>query len=78
MQQNQEASPDRVSGTVKWFDAKKGMGFVLNAAGEQFFIHYSHINSPGFKTLLETDKVSFLPVKTEKGLAAHFLSIENP
>ena len=46
-------------GIVKWFDVKKGFGFITNGEGNDVFVHYSNINGDGFKTLHENDKVSF-------------------
>ena len=48
-------------GKVKWFDGKKGYGFVSDSAstGTDYFVHFSEIQSDGFKTLEEGQKVSF-------------------
>lgn len=46
-------------GTVKWFDAKKGFGFISSDSGEDVFCHFSAITSDGFKTLEEGDAVEF-------------------
>ena len=49
-----------MTGTVKWFNAQKGYGFISNdAGGEDVFVHFSAIQSEGFKTLEEGQKVSF-------------------
>ncbi len=48
------------NGTVKWFNAQKGYGFITNEAnGEEVFVHFSAINAEGFKSLEEGQKVSF-------------------
>ena len=48
------------NGTVKWFNAQKGYGFITNdATGEDVFVHFSVINSEGYKTLEEGQKVTF-------------------
>ena len=46
-------------GTVKWFNAKKGYGFISDADGNDVFVHFSAIQGNGFKTLEEGQKVSF-------------------
>ena len=58
------------SGTVKWFDAKKGFGFIPQDEGGDVFVHHSAIDMPGFKTLAEGDRVSFDVEKGQKGPAA--------
>lgn len=58
-----------ITGTVKWFNDTKGFGFILSG-GSEYFVHYKEINSPGFKTLKEGDKVSFESSSSPKGLAA--------
>lgn len=48
------------NGTVKWFNAQKGYGFITNeGTGEEIFVHFSAINSDGFKTLEEGQNVTF-------------------
>ena len=54
-------------GTVKWFNGKKGYGFIKQDDGNELFVHYSSIDMPGFKTLFEGDKVSFEVEKTDRG-----------
>ncbi len=56
-------------GVVKWFNDNRGWGFV-EYNGDNYFVHYSSIICNGFKTLKEGAKVSFIPAKTDKGLAA--------
>lgn len=48
-----------MNGTVKWFDGKKGYGFITADSGEEYFVHFSAIQSDGFKTLEEGAAVSF-------------------
>lgn len=52
------------NGTVKWFNESKGFGFITSEDGSDVFVHYSSIQSNGFKSLAEGDAVSF---NTEKG-----------
>ncbi len=54
-------------GTVKWFDNKKGYGFIKREEGEDIFVHYSAIKGDGFKTLNQDEKVSFELVEGPKG-----------
>jgi len=58
------------NGTVKWFNEKKGFGFIEREDGPYVFVHFSAINSDGFKTLNEGDKVSFEVEQGQKGPAA--------
>jgi len=51
-------------GTVKWFNDSKGFGFITSEDGSDVFVHYSSIQSNGFRSLAEGDSVSF---DTEKG-----------
>jgi CspA family cold shock protein len=54
-------------GTVKWFNQKKGYGFISTTDGRDIFVHYSNISGEGFKTLVEGEAVSFDIVEGEKG-----------
>ena len=54
-------------GTVKWFNAKKGFGFISDAEGNDIFVHFSALNMEGFKVLEDGDKVQFEVVEGEKG-----------
>ncbi len=57
-------------GTVKWFNEKKGFGFISMEDGEDVFVHYSEIEQEGFKNLAENQKVSFELKEGPKGLQA--------
>ncbi len=59
---------ERETGTVKWFNAGKGYGFIERDNGEgDVFVHYSAINGAGFKTLDESQRVEFDVVESDKG-----------
>jgi len=55
------------NGTVKWFNAEKGYGFIEREDGNDVFVHYSAIESEGFKTLEEGEKVQFEIVEGSRG-----------
>jgi CspA family cold shock protein len=57
-------------GQVKWFDQKKGYGFISQEDGDDLFVHYSAIDGDGFKTLDEGDDVEFEISQGKKGLQA--------
>lgn len=67
----------REKGSVKWFNEKKGFGFILNQHGDDIFVHYKDIQGEGFKTLQENDLVSFVVEQGPKGLKAHDVAIDN-
>ncbi len=58
------------NGTVKWFNEKKGYGFIEQESGPDVFVHHSGINSSGFRTLNEGDRVTFDIEQGQKGPAA--------
>ena len=62
-------------GSVKWFNASKGFGFIEQENGPDVFVHYSNINNPGFKSLNEGDKVQFTVAQGEKGLQAEDVEV---
>jgi CspA family cold shock protein len=57
-------------GRVKWFNEKKGFGFIESDEGGDVFVHYSAIQNPGFRTLAENQRVSFDVEQGQKGPAA--------
>ena len=57
-------------GTVKWFNDRKGYGFISQDDGEDVFVHFSAIDMPGFKKLEVGDRVSFEVGEGERGLQA--------
>ncbi len=58
---------DRETGTVKWFNSQKGFGFISRDGGEDAFVHYSSIQSDGFRNLEEGQQVEFTMSEGEKG-----------
>jgi len=59
-----------MNGTVKWFNAEKGYGFIEAEDGTDVFAHFSQINKEGFKSLEEGERVTFDVVQGAKGLQA--------
>jgi len=57
----------RMEGTVKWFNEKKGFGFLSGEDGNDYFVHHSNIEGDGFRTLAENSKVTFEIEETDKG-----------
>ena len=62
-------------GTVKWFNDAKGYGFVSRPNGEDVFVHFSAIQSSGFKSLQEGQAVQFEVVKGPKGMQAENVQV---
>ena len=63
-------SSDRESGTVKWFNVKKGYGFITRDQGDDVFVHYRSIEGDGRRTISEGQRVSFIVTDGDKGLQA--------
>ena len=63
-------------GTVKWFNEKKGFGFITGADGVDVFVHYSGIAGSGFRTLKERQRVSYKVVDGQKGEQAVEVQVE--
>lgn len=61
---------DRIQGTVKWFNATKGYGFIAREGGEDVFVHYSAIQADGYRSLTEGQRVEFTLERGPKGLQA--------
>ena len=61
---------ERIVGTVKWFNATKGYGFLAREGGEDVFVHFSAIQMGGYRSLTEGQKVEFSIEKGPKGLQA--------
>jgi len=64
------------NGSVKWFDDRKGYGFIEQEDGADVFVHHSGISGDGFKSLKEGDKVSFDIEEGKKGPAAVNVTVE--
>jgi len=60
-----------IHGTVKWFDPKKGFGFIVGPQEQDVFVHYSQIRGEGFKSLKDGEPVDYELVESDKGLQAH-------
>lgn len=69
---------DRQNGTVKWFDNKKGYGFIVREENEEedIFVHYREIRGEGYRTLAEGQKVMFTLNQSDKGLAAEDVELD--
>jgi CspA family cold shock protein len=65
----------RVTGTVKWFNATKGYGFLSQEGGEDVFVHFTAIQTEGYRTLEEGQRVEFTIEKGPKGLQAAKVTI---
>jgi len=62
-------------GIIKWFDNKKGFGFIAqDEGGQDVFVHFSCIDGDGFKTIAEGDRVQFEIINSDKGLKAATVS----
>jgi cold shock protein len=65
----------RVQGTVKWFNGEKGYGFITPESGPDLFVHYSEIQSSGFRSLDEGAKVEFEITEGKKGKQASAVTL---
>jgi CspA family cold shock protein len=66
-----------VNGIVKWFDEKKGYGFITVDGGKDAFVHHSKIEGTGFKTLREGQKVTLEVTQGQKGPQAEQVRVVN-
>ena len=66
---------DRVQGTVKWFNNSKGYGFIVSDGSDDIFVHYSAIDSDGYRTLNEGQRVEFTIEQGPKGLQASNVTV---
>lgn len=64
-----------MTGTVKWFNAEKGYGFIKDEEGKDIFVHFSSINSDGYKTLEEGQKVTYDLVESDRGPQAKNVTV---
>lgn len=62
---------EREQGTVKWFDASKGFGFIAREEGEDVFVHFRAIRGEGYRSLDQGQRVEFSVTRSEKGLQAN-------
>jgi cold shock protein len=58
------------TGTVKWFDSKKGFGFIIGPEGKDVFVHFTRIEGDGFRSLRDGEQVEYEHTQGEKGLLA--------
>ena len=58
---------DRITGTVKWFNAAKGYGFIAHEGGKDVFVHFSAIQTDGYRSLNEGERVEFSIEDSPKG-----------
>jgi CspA family cold shock protein len=68
---------ERITGTVKWFNASKGYGFIEREGGPDVFVHFSAIQSEGYRTLHEGQTVEFSVEQGPKGLQAANVTVTN-
>ena len=66
---------DRIKGTVKWFNERKGFGFIERENGSDVFVHFSSIQSDGFKTVKDGQTIEFTLVNNEKGESADEVTV---
>ena len=67
---------ERTTGTVKWFNSDKGFGFITQEDGDDLFVHYSEIQSTGYRSLDEGATVEFEITQGKKGLQASAVTVK--
>ena len=63
-------SDEAMRGQVKWFDPKKGYGFIVGPEGQDVFVHYSQIEGDGFRSLKDGEQVDYELIESDKGYQA--------
>lgn len=73
-----EKEPVRLNGTVTWFDVRKGFGFLSDADGLDYFVHFSEIQAAGFRMLKKGQMVSFEVGEDQRGrpVARNVLAVQ--
>ncbi len=66
---------EKITGTVKWFNADKGFGFLEHEGGDDVFVHFRAIQGEGFKSLNDGQKVEFTAIKGDKGWQAEEVTV---
>ena len=74
-EQEKQVVATKVSGTVKWFNVKKGFGFIVRDSGDEIFVHFRAIRGRGRRVLRQGQLVRFNVVEADKGLQADNVSI---
>ena len=70
-----KASDDSEEGSVKWFNVKKGYGFITRDQGDDVFVHYRNLEGKGRRSIAEGQRVSFIVVDGDKGLQAEEVDV---
>jgi CspA family cold shock protein len=66
---------NRTQGTVKWFNGDKGFGFISQDGGEDLFVHYTEIQTAGYRSLEQGEKVEFTITQGKKGMQASAVTV---
>jgi CspA family cold shock protein len=66
---------NRTQGTVKWFNGDKGFGFISQDGGEDLFVHYTEIQTAGYRSLEQGEKVEFTVTQGKKGMQASAVTV---